>query len=190
MTSSNRLPTISEIKRMWPDLSQLYGKLVDNAYAHPDDHETTHNVLLRLQASLMDLYVREDPLLLQVWSALSKTSCDTTNVETASQSTSVHDQEPGQNPLEKPVQSDLTQARDLPPAPASSPEFDISTLASLTGPSLNSEELQQIFSFMSPYMLGLVPGDQSRSDACEDCGEVDEDDGNSSENDSGVGILD
>ncbi len=151
--SNNIFPIPPELLRIWPDVKALYSKVVDNAYSHPDDRETAHNVLLRLVASCADLLLKDDPQVTHVIARLSGVGATTTDSD-SSLNTTATDDDRNRNLNDQP-----TEEQD-----SSSPldHLDLASLAGLvglnggvgpTGPSMNPQELQQMFSFMAPGIL-------------------------------------
>ena len=172
---SNVVPP--NVLRVWPIVRKVYLKTAKNAYSHPDDRETAHNVLLRLTASALDLLASGDEDLARITQLMNG---DESLVPSATQ-TDEEDSEEDED-------DDVTTPHQV-PTNSPNPELNLSTLAELaggmsglpgltnpggnniglSGPLLNAEELQNIFSFMSPYMLGLnIPQNQDSDDGQEE----------------------
>lgn len=131
-----------ELLRTWPEVKELYARVVDNAYSHPDDRETAHNVLLRLIASATDMFLKGDPQLIKTASM----------IKSGGKNEECESQENTDNQIPESTNSD-----DLASQLHQIGQMDISGMMSgmMTGPSLNSDELQQMFSFLTPEMLGI-----------------------------------
>lgn len=157
-------PIPAELLRMWPDVKVLYKKVINNAYSHPDDRETAHNVLLRLLASGADILLQDDPQAGQILAHLARTSSTESSIDTNANENS-RDPNDGNPQLQPEAETERV------PAPAPLDHLDFAGLAGLvglsglsggpTGPSLNAQELQQMFSFMAP---GLLSGRPERGD--------------------------
>ena len=168
--------SLSTLQKVWPDLKLLYRDILKKAYKKEQQREAAHDVLLRLNGSLIDFYLTDSARFAPFF-----TLCQKENQHPKGEYGD-SDEDSGEEERVN-ISFDYDSNREH---KQSSSLNDMETPPSL---GLTTDELQQMFSFISPMMLGLLPNqgerqhdvwnvhqDQGQNEADEKAVEEDEED--------------